>query len=93
MLYQLPNGKVVHLDVSDILNITDADIQYLLSVNAGEYVISPFQHSAINTTEKKTSDDVNSNEEEEEIETYFEEYFPDEFPDIPDDINLDFDDV
>jgi predicted transcriptional regulator len=93
MLYQLPNGKVINLDVSDVLNMTDADIQYLLSVNAGEYIISPFQHSAINTTEKKALEDVESNDEETEIETYFEEYFPDEFPDIPDDINMDFDDM
>lgn len=93
MLYQLPNGKVVNLDLSDILNITDADIQYLLSINAGDYIHSPFQHSCINTTEKKIVDDDESNEEEDEIETYYEEYFPDEFPDIPDDIDLDFDNM
>ena len=95
MLYQLPNGKVVNLDVSDILDMSDADVQFLLSINAGEYVANPFQYSSINLTEKKTVESVDEedNVEEEEMETYYEEFFPDEFPDVLDDFDIDFDNL
>jgi hypothetical protein len=36
MYYQLPNGKVVHISVEEYLNLKDRDVQYLLSINAGE---------------------------------------------------------
>ncbi len=87
MLYQLPNGKTVNLDLADVLNISNQDIQYLLAINAGETIHNPFQGSVIkNNTEKPDNDEEETIEDE--IETYYEEYFPDEFPDLPD--NLDF---
>jgi len=30
MYYQLPNGKTIWLDISDVLNLTPEDIQYLI---------------------------------------------------------------
>jgi hypothetical protein len=76
MHYQLPNGKVVILSVEEYLNMKDKDIQFLLSINAGEYVANPWAGSAINS--KADADEI----EEEDTETYFEEFFSDDF-DIP----------
>jgi hypothetical protein len=47
MLYQLPNGKVVHLSIEEFLNLTDEDIQYLMSIDYGEHIIDPFLGSAV----------------------------------------------
>jgi hypothetical protein len=47
MLYQLPNGKVVHLTVEEYLNLTDEDIQYLMSIDYGEHIRDPFTGSAV----------------------------------------------
>lgn len=82
MYYQLPNGKVVHISVEEYLNLKDRDVQYLLSINAGEYISNPWSGSSISKTEEP---EVKEEEEEEvdEVETYFEDYFPDE-NDIPD---------
>jgi hypothetical protein len=54
MLYQLPNGKVVHLSIDEFLDLTDLDIQFLMSIDYGEHVIDPFTGSAVekNTREK-----------------------------------------
>ena len=54
MLYQLPNGKVIFLTIDQFLDLTDDDIQYLMSVDAGEHTASPFTDSAVvaNTKEK-----------------------------------------
>ena len=54
MLYQLPNGKVIYLSVDQYLDLTDLDIQYLMSIDYGEHIINPFADSAIskNTKEK-----------------------------------------
>jgi hypothetical protein len=54
MLYQLPNGKVIYLSIEQYLELTDLDVQYLMSVDAGEHAINPFTDSAIarNTVEK-----------------------------------------
>ena len=54
MLYQLPNGKVVHLSIEEYLDLTDEDVQYLMSIDYGEYVRDPFSGSAVdrNTQEK-----------------------------------------
>jgi hypothetical protein len=55
MLYQLPNGKVIYLTIDQYLELTDLDVQYLMSVDAGEHAINPFTDSAIsrNTVEKQ----------------------------------------
>lgn len=54
MLYQLPNGKVIHLTVEEYLDLTDEDIQYLMSIDYGEYVRDPFKGSAVenNSTDR-----------------------------------------
>jgi len=54
MLYQLPNGKVVHLSTEEFLDLTDEDIQYLMSIDYGEHIRDPFTGSAVekNTREK-----------------------------------------
>ena len=54
MQYQLPNGKVVYLTVEEYLELTDLDIQFLMSIDYGEHIIDPFIGSAVekNTREK-----------------------------------------
>jgi hypothetical protein len=54
MIYQLPNGKVVHLSIEEYLDLTDEDIQYLMSIDYGEHIRDPFLGSAVesNTKEK-----------------------------------------
>ena len=42
MLYQLPNGKVVNLSLEEFLELTDLDVQYLMSLDFGEHIIDPF---------------------------------------------------
>lgn len=54
MLYQLPNGKVIFLSIDQYLDLTDEDVQYLMSLDAGDHASSPFLDSAVyqNTKEK-----------------------------------------
>jgi hypothetical protein len=54
MLYQLPNGKVIYLSVEQYLDLTDLDVQYLMSIDYGDHIVNPFTDSAIskNTKEK-----------------------------------------
>ena len=47
MQYQLPNGKVVNLSIEEYLDLTDEDIQYLMSLDYGEHIIDPFTGSAV----------------------------------------------
>ena len=42
MNYSLPNGKVIILSLEEFLELTDEDIQYLISIDAGEDLDSPF---------------------------------------------------
>lgn len=55
MLYQLPNGRVINITVEQYLSMSDNDIQYLSSSNAGESIHNPFTSSALdeNSTEKQ----------------------------------------
>ena len=46
MLYQLPNGKVINISIVQFLDMTDHDIQYLMSINGGDYCSNPFTESA-----------------------------------------------
>lgn len=57
MIYQLPNGKVIHLTVEEYLDLSDQDIQYLMGINAGDYSPSPFYESAIRNKAKKDPDE------------------------------------
>lgn len=47
MLYQLPNGKVVNLSIEEFLDLTNEDIQYLMSIDYGEHIRDPFKGSAV----------------------------------------------
>ena len=49
MLYSLPNGKVIEISVEQYLDITDEELEYLISVNYGDYVENPFFGSVIHT--------------------------------------------
>ena len=97
MYYQLPNGKVVQMSVEEYLNLTKRDIQYLLSINAGDYISNPWTGSVISSIKKQSEDcedeedpDVVTFENAEEIETFFEEFFPEDFEDPDPKIDLDF---
>jgi hypothetical protein len=96
MYYQLPTGKVVQMSIEDYLNLTYRDIQYLLSINAGEYINNPWADSAISRIKKEIEEECGDEtevlvfENAEEIETFFEEYFPEDFDDPDPRIDLDF---
>jgi hypothetical protein len=47
LYYQLPNGKTVYLTVEEYLDLTDADIQYLVSLDYGESLLNPFHGSSV----------------------------------------------
>lgn len=61
MIYQLPTGRCIHITVEQYLDMTDADIDYMVRTNSGDYISSPFHASVIKKTKKREeSDDVNS---------------------------------
>jgi len=78
MLYQLPNGKTIHLDVEDYLSLTDIDIQNLIALNIGDAHLNPFKQSVIYNRSEDYDEADEFFTEEEIHESYFEEYFPDE---------------
>ena len=85
MLYQLPNGKVVHLSMEDYLNLTEKDVQYLLSINAGDYISNPWSESAISRSRRAPDEDEEYEEDEDDGTDYYEfdeDFFPPEFDDI-----------
>ena len=63
MLYQLPNGKVIHLSIDQYLSLTDEDIQYLISIDYGNVIHSPWVDSSISSGNKKHIDEDNENDE------------------------------
>jgi hypothetical protein len=66
MLYQLPNGKVVHLSIEEYLDLTDEDVQYLMAIDYGEHILNPFTGSAVdkNTKEKYYDFDLLAQDDE-----------------------------
>jgi len=56
MRYQLQNGKVVYLSIDEYLELTDLDIQYLMSIDYGEFIADPFSGSAVEKTSQKEYD-------------------------------------
>lgn len=68
MLYQLPNGKTITLTVEEYLDLTDSDIQYLISLDAGEGSHSPWHQSAIRNTRSINLEDMDTS-----IDYQFEE--------------------
>jgi len=65
MLYQLPNGKVIFITIEQFLELTDEDIQYMMSLDYGEHATSPFTDSAViqNTKEPYYDFDYLPNDE------------------------------
>jgi len=56
MLYQLPNGKVISITIEQYLELTDLDVQYLMSIDYGNYILDPFSGSAVEKSNDKTYD-------------------------------------
>jgi hypothetical protein len=53
LYYQLPNGKTVYLTIEEYLDLTDADIQYLMSLDYGESILDPFKGSAVDKNQSE----------------------------------------
>ena len=47
MLYQLPNGRVVHMTTEEYFNLTDDEIQFLVAFEYGESINDAFHGSVI----------------------------------------------
>ena len=91
MYYQLPNGKTIWLDISDVLNITPEDIQYLIATNMGEVILNPFNNSVLSNKDEQ-EEDVDEEDPSDGLSSYYREFYPDEFPDVKDD-SINFDDL
>ena len=57
MVYQLPNGKVINISLDEFLELNDDDIQYLMSIDAGEYAASPLYGSGTRSRDPEEDDD------------------------------------
>lgn len=92
MLYQLPNGKVITLTVEEYLDLTDSDIQNLISLDLGGSSSSPWIQSAIKdkrSLPESTIDKSMDYHDEDEDKSHgdnlgIQEVFLDDLPDIPD---------
>lgn len=83
MQYQLPNGKVVNLSIEEYLDLTDEDVQYLMSIDYGEHIINPFTGSAVeNNTKEKYYDFDFLDQEDDEFNNIISDDIP--FDDIID---------
>lgn len=95
MMYQLPNGKVIQLTVEEYLDLTDNDIQYLMSMNAGEYAHSPFTGSVIKNRKKQTEEEIKEDKSIDYVPETDEPFIghsndsseDEEYPDFPDDMS------
>jgi hypothetical protein len=54
VLFQLSTGKTIYLTIDEYLNLTDADVQYLISINSGESLLDPFYGSAVEKNTKES---------------------------------------
>ena len=79
MQYQLPNGKVINLTLDQFLDLTDEDIQYLVSMGHGEHIRDPFYGSAVqdNKQEKYYDFDYLTDDESEDTVISDDEPFDD----------------
>lgn len=68
MIYQLPNGKIIEISIEEYLDLTDQDIQYLVSLNAGKYAKSNWHGSAIKKNKRHKEEDEDSIEEDRSID-------------------------
>ena len=69
MLYQLPNGKTIHLTIDEYLNLSDEDIQFFMAYDLGEHI--PY-HTGFKTPAEKeyNFEDYVSDEEDTEDISY-----------------------
>jgi hypothetical protein len=90
MQYQLPNGKVVHLSVEEFLDLTDEDIQYLMSIDYGEHIRDPFTGSAVekNTKEKYYDFDFISMDDDELNDIISDDQPFDDIIDLSDNLDM-----
>jgi hypothetical protein len=90
MLYQLPNGKVVHLSIEEYLDLTDEDVQYLISLDYGEHIINPFTGSAVdNNTKEKHYDFEFLLQEDENLNDIISDDIPfDDIIDLSDNLEI-----
>jgi len=65
------------MSVDEYLSLSDKDIQYLLSINAGDYISNPWTGSVITKKGLTPDEDLDV----EEIE-FYEEYFSEEWEDL-----------
>jgi hypothetical protein len=56
MQYSLPNGKVIYLSIEQYLEMTDLDIQFLMSIDHGVHIVDPFSGSAVEDSTYKEYD-------------------------------------
>lgn len=63
MLYTLVTGRTISISVEQFLSMTDEEEQYLVSLNYGDVIHSPFFRSAINDNKQKLD-----NEDDTEID-------------------------
>ena len=90
MQYQLPNGKVVHLSIEEYLDLTDEDIQYLMSIDYGEHIRDPFTGSAVeNNTRDKYYDFDFLNQDDEDLNDIISDDMPfDDIIDLSDNLDM-----
>ena len=97
MMYQLPNGKVINISIEQYLDLSDEDIQYLISIDYGNFARSPWTGSAISKKGRKAIQKPEDAEHDKSIDYSAEEedchqnpnFIADdsdmeEFPDVPD---------
>jgi len=90
MQYQLPNGKVIHLSVEEFLDLTDEDIQYLMSIDYGEHIRDPFTGSAVenNTRDKYYDFDFLSQDDEDLNDIISDDQPFDDIIDLSDNLDM-----
>lgn len=62
MLYQLSTGKTISISIEQFLELTDEDEQYLISLNYGDVILSPFFRSVIHD-KKEVVEEIDENDE------------------------------
>lgn len=72
MLYQLPNGRTVYLTVEEYLNLSDSDIQFLVSNCYGEEILNPFHGSVCGKDNPDKEYDFSYLSDDDEIESSFD---------------------
>jgi hypothetical protein len=90
MQYQLPNGKVVNLSIEEYLDLTDEDVQYLMSIDYGEHISDPFRGSAVEkNTKEKYYDFEFLEQDDEDINNIISDDIPfDDIIDLSDNLDM-----